>query len=283
MRIVHTTDLHIDSALTSNLSEPSASERRRELLYNFERLVNRAREINAEIIIIAGDLFDSQKISRRAKDTVLSFEKEYRTALINVDKKKSRAIYKKLNVADTEALPDMLTLKSTSAVISALLLAPQGVVNRFPESKEVEASVNLGIINTTENNVAFSFLARSASKRSDNQMRSVLERLAHVLGSTIELESYHGCWEYKKGTPLQSAYESAYGEIFGGKPDFFATHAGLECGTFYEKLSSLGKSPDIISVGPNMYDIHTPIESLEIASVGRIYDTAKVLLRKLCE
>ena len=51
MRIVHTSDLHIDSALTSNLSEPRASERRRELLYNFERLVARAREIGEEILL----------------------------------------------------------------------------------------------------------------------------------------------------------------------------------------------------------------------------------------
>ncbi len=72
MRIVHTSDLHIDSALTSNLSEPKASERRHELLYNFERLINRAREVGASIIVIAGDLFDTQKISKRAKDTVLA-------------------------------------------------------------------------------------------------------------------------------------------------------------------------------------------------------------------
>ena len=72
MRIVHTSDLHIDSALTSNLTGPKASERRRELLYNFERLINFSREIGASIIIIAGDLFDTENITRRAKDTVLA-------------------------------------------------------------------------------------------------------------------------------------------------------------------------------------------------------------------
>ncbi len=72
MRIIHTSDLHIDSPLSAWLSEPKASERRRELVYNFERLIDRAREIEAKIIIIAGDLFDSEKISKRAKDTVLS-------------------------------------------------------------------------------------------------------------------------------------------------------------------------------------------------------------------
>lgn len=72
MRIIHTSDLHIDSPLTSNLTEPRASERRRELIFNFERLIKEAREIDAKIIIIAGDLFDSERIARRAKDTVLA-------------------------------------------------------------------------------------------------------------------------------------------------------------------------------------------------------------------
>ncbi len=72
MRIIHTSDLHIDSPLTANLSELRAEERRRELIYNFERLINRARELGAKIIIIAGDLFDSERVSRRAKDTLLS-------------------------------------------------------------------------------------------------------------------------------------------------------------------------------------------------------------------
>ncbi len=72
MRIIHTSDLHIDSPLTSNLAEPRASERRRELIFNFERLIKKAREIDARIIMIAGDLFDSERIAKRAKDTVLA-------------------------------------------------------------------------------------------------------------------------------------------------------------------------------------------------------------------
>ena len=213
-----------------------------------------------------------------AKDTVAEFEKEYREALIGADAKKFRAVFKKLNTAETELLPDMLTLKSTSAIISALVLAPQGILNRFKDSREVEASVNLGIIETKEKSVTFSFLARSSSKRSDRSTEAVLKRLAHVLGASLTLESSHGCWEYKLGTPLQNAYAEAYGKTIGGKPSFFATHAGLECGTFYEKLSDLGKSPDVISLGPTMCDIHSPKERLELSSLDRIHQTLKLML-----
>ena len=223
-------------------------------------------------------IFYGASDEKLAKATVAEFEKEYLPSLIESDAKKFRITYKKLNTSENESLPDMLTLKSSSAVISTLILTPQGVINRFPESRDVEASVNLGIIETTNDAVAFSFLARSASKRSDKMMMGALERLAHVVGGELIHGSYHGCWEYKFGTALQKIYEEAHKQTLGGKLVFFGTHAGLECGTFYEKLSELGKTPDIISIGPNMCDIHTPNEKLDIKSLDRVYETIKFML-----
>ena len=219
---------------------------------------------------------------KRAKDKIIELENAIRPLLCKADAKKFRIGYKKLNSAENDATADMLTLKSTSAVISALMLCPQGVIDRF-DDKNVRTSINLGIVNTFNDTVSMSFLARSASDISDKMMRQSLERLAHVLGAALELQSYHTCWEYRRGSYLQDIYGKAYGEVFGGSPEFFATHAGLECGTFYGSLKALGKTPDIISVGPNMYDIHTPKESLEIASVERISDTLKIMLKKICE
>ncbi len=69
MKFIHTSDIHIDSPLTSRLTADKVRERRRELLQNFARLVNEARTVGAESIIIAGDLFDSERISRKALDT----------------------------------------------------------------------------------------------------------------------------------------------------------------------------------------------------------------------
>ena len=72
MKIIHTSDIHLDSALTSRLSPEKIKERRRELLSGFGRLVDEARTIGAEAIIIAGDLFDSGRVSKRALDTAIS-------------------------------------------------------------------------------------------------------------------------------------------------------------------------------------------------------------------
>lgn len=71
MKIIHTSDIHLDSPLTSRLPEGKVRERRSELLIGFRRLFSSAAQLGAEAIIIAGDLFDSGKVSKRALDTAL--------------------------------------------------------------------------------------------------------------------------------------------------------------------------------------------------------------------
>ena len=58
-----------------------------------------------------------------------------------------------------------------------------------------------------------------------------------------------------------------------------AIHAGLECGLFCQKLPGL----DAIAIGPNMLDVHTPEERLEIASVTRTYALVCRLLEALAK
>ncbi len=72
MRIIHASDIHLDSRLTSRLTPDKARLRRRELLANFSRLLDEANRLHADAVIIAGDLFDSEKISNRALETALT-------------------------------------------------------------------------------------------------------------------------------------------------------------------------------------------------------------------
>jgi len=70
MRIVHCADLHLDSKMTGLLGNEKAKERRAELLNNFTRLVKYATDHGADAIIIAGDLFDTNKVSATARKAV---------------------------------------------------------------------------------------------------------------------------------------------------------------------------------------------------------------------
>ena len=70
MKIIHCSDLHLDSKMQTNLTKEKAKERRNEILITFQKLVQYAKETGVKIILIAGDMFDSNKITIKAKNIV---------------------------------------------------------------------------------------------------------------------------------------------------------------------------------------------------------------------
>lgn len=71
MKIVHTADLHIGSALTARLSQEKARQRKNELIGSFERMVEEAGIIGARLFIIAGDMFDTEDVAERTVERIL--------------------------------------------------------------------------------------------------------------------------------------------------------------------------------------------------------------------
>ena len=72
MRIIHTSDIHLDSPLTTHLCADKVRERKRELVDSFRRSVERAVELGAIGYIIAGDLFDSEKVTRSSLKNLMA-------------------------------------------------------------------------------------------------------------------------------------------------------------------------------------------------------------------
>jgi dipeptidase D len=68
-----------------------------------------------------------------------------------------------------------------------------------------------------------------------------------------------------------------YEKMFGKRPEVVAIHAGLECGLLGEKIEDL----DAISFGPQMHDIHTSREKLDIASTKRTWQYLLEILKAL--
>lgn len=71
MRLIHCSDLHLDSKMESNLSAKQARERKAEILGTFARMVDWARENRVDGVVIAGDMFDSRRVSAKTADLVL--------------------------------------------------------------------------------------------------------------------------------------------------------------------------------------------------------------------
>ena len=57
-----------------------------------------------------------------------------------------------------------------------------------------------------------------------------------------------------------------------------ATHGGLECGLLMEKIPGL----DAVSMGPELHDVHSVRERLNVPSTERTYELVCELLRRSC-
>ena len=77
MKLLHIADLHLDSPLTSHLPPDKVRARRTELLSVLRRAVNLGVEAGVSAVLIAGDLFDSTQVSRRALSEVGSVLQGY--------------------------------------------------------------------------------------------------------------------------------------------------------------------------------------------------------------
>ena len=57
MKLIHCSDLHLDSPMETHLSEAQARERNREILATFSRMVSYAQEQEVQAVLIAGDVY----------------------------------------------------------------------------------------------------------------------------------------------------------------------------------------------------------------------------------
>ena len=70
MKIIHCGDIHLDSAMKTNLTGDQAKERKNEILLTFTRMVEYAKSNDVKVIMIAGDLFDNNSVSARTRNVV---------------------------------------------------------------------------------------------------------------------------------------------------------------------------------------------------------------------
>lgn len=177
-----------------------------------------------------------------------------------------------------EEYSQAMTEVSTRSVIAALLNLPGGIQRMsFDMEGLVQTSLNLGIMETEEQNVNFSFSVRSSVETEKDLLVDQIMSLMTELGGTIECIGEYPAWEYRQDSPLRDLFAEVYKEQYGKDLVIQAIHAGLECGIFAGKLPGL----DSVSYGPDMKDVHTPKERMDVASVKRTWEYTLEVLKRL--
>ena len=179
---------------------------------------------------------------------------------------------------DVDALGgNALTTDCTAKLISLLNAAPNGVQVMSADIEGlVQTSLNLGVL-SLDDELTLTFAVRSSVNAEKEELLARLRELAKFHdGTTTEMGDYPA-WEYKKDSVLRDTMVATFKKMFAKDPEVVAIHAGLECGLLSEKLPGL----DCVSIGPDMQDIHTSREKLNIASTERTWKFLLEVLKSL--
>lgn len=216
--------------------------------------------------IIAFDSEVADKIERDIYNSIEVFENEY--SVTDDEMKITFSLEDENNIR-------ALTSKSTENICRLLISMPDGVQTMSPDMHGlVQTSVNLGIMELKEGDFEFTNTIRSSI---ETQKKWLVDKISAIVrfagGDTKAVGDYPG-WPFNPKSELKDIILKTYKEVTGKDATVEAVHAGMECGIFFDKIKDL----DCVSIGPDMWDVHTPNEHLSISSTQRTYEVLKKVL-----
>ena len=224
------------------------------------------REAVAEVFV---DISESKKLEEAFAHSKEAFLSEF----LSMEPEMKMVI---TSCSEREA--DVLSGEDFSNVIFFLQASPVGVQAMSADIQGlVETSLNLGVLELKEDRLAVSYALRS----SKNTARIALEKkmkqyITHFPGGSTSTRGEYPAWEYRKKSKLRDLCTAVYKELYYKEMKVEAIHAGLECGVFSEKIKDL----DCVSLGADVFDVHTPKEHLSISSTKRTYEYLWEVLKK---
>ena len=169
--------------------------------------------------------------------------------------------------------------ENTRDFISLVLALPNGLISMMksdnPLMKDLpETSLNLGIIELARDKFSLGYLVRSQSEKGYSSLTAQMKEIAKSAGASYSVSGEYPAWEYTGETEFYRELAALYEKMYGKKPIPVVIHAGVECGLMIDRISGC----EAVSIGPDMNDIHTTEETLDISSSERVYDFVRAYL-----
>lgn len=220
---------------------------------------------SCEVIISTNNTIDNIEKIAKSFETTLKEKYDEPNVTVNIKNK---------GLVNCFALND----KSTKNIIDLLNELPNGVKAWSKEiTGLVQTSLNLGIAKLNENELSLTFSVRSSINEEKEDLLLELKNISNFFDASFTRKGEYPAWEYNKDSELREIFIDSYRKIYNSDPKVEAIHAGLECGLLSEKINNL----DCISFGPQMHDIHTSREKLDIASTERTWNLLLEVLKRL--
>ncbi len=172
----------------------------------------------------------------------------------------------------------VIRTKAQNQFINMVFAIPNGVL-RMSDSMEnlVETSNNVAAIKAENGTMSVTCLLRSSVDSAKNALGDRMTAIAELAECGIELSGAYPGWKPNMQSPILKTCQSVYKKKFKEEPKIMAIHAGLECGLF----GACYPDWDMVSFGPTIEHPHSPVERVNIDSVGKFFDFLVEVLKNI--
>jgi dipeptidase D len=174
----------------------------------------------------------------------------------------------------------VIRTKAQNQFLNMVFAIPNGVL-RMSDSMEnlVETSNNVAAIKAENGTMTVTCLLRSSVDSAKNALGDRMTAIAELAECGIELSGAYPGWKPNMESPILKTCQSVYKKKFKEEPKIMAIHAGLECGLF----GACYPDWDMVSFGPTIEHPHSPVERVNIDSVGKFFDFLVEVLKNIPE
>lgn len=178
----------------------------------------------------------------------------------------------------TVQLSNVIEKNVSDKIINFINAAPHGVLKMSLDIEGlVQTSVNLAVVKMEKGKCSITVLARSSvESESDATIEQYLS-LAELVGAKIAESNGYPGWQPNINSPILNLVKKVFKGVYNKEPNITAIHAGLECGVIGAKYPDI----DMIAIGPELHDVHSPNEKLGIKSTQNFWKFATKILEEV--
>ncbi len=188
----------------------------------------------------------------------------------------------KLNITaeKTEMPSRVMTAEFQQRLSNSFYAMPHGVIRMSPDIDGlVQTSTNFAIVETRDDEVYVLTSHRSSVESEIPDIGNMVCCALALGGAEVVSSDGYPPWEPNMNSPILIEASKIFEKMHGRKPVIEAIHAGLECGLIAEKYPGM----DMLSFGPNLKEVHSPDEMLQISTVGNCWNLLVEILKNIPE
>ncbi len=206
-----------------------------------------------------------------------------KTAIADYDKKiKEEWNTKEANIAagieDSDMPARVMTTDMQNKLILSFYAMPHGVYRNSPDIDDlVQTSTNFALVKTKDEEIYVLTSQRSSVETEKIDMAQMVRAALELGGAEVTQGDGYPAWQPNMNSPILKTAKDIFFDMYGKEPVIEAIHAGLECGLIGEKYPGM----DMLSFGPNLKDVHSPDEKIQISTTEKCWNLLLGILKNI--